>query len=174
MSHKSISSHYITFITSALYHSNRRVNFEILFSSRNILESFDEGVEFGYQNLNHGTEWIPLAFYSFQRPNIRDDDIKLGPELKFSDNIAIIRGYSVNIYLVGGTIVHKAELKLCGSEIVGSDTSLKFRWLQTVVSSSASNADPVYLDNVTISVNSTLHNTVLFQDDFDRGGMVIK
>ena len=151
------------------------MNFEILFSSRNILESFDEGVEFGFQNLNHGVEWIPLAFYSFQRPHIRDDEIKLGPELMPNDNIAIIRGYNVFIYLVGGTIAHRAELKLCGNEILGSDASLKFRWLQTVVSSSAANADPVYLDNVTISINSTQqlqYNIVLFKDDFNDGMMI--
>ena len=154
----------------------RQVNFEILFSSRNILESFDEGVEFGYQNRNHGTEWIPLAFYSFQRPNRRDEDIKLGQgELVFDDNIVIIRGYSVPIYLVGGTIVYDAEVKLCGSDIMESDASLKFRWIQTVVSSGAPNADPAYLDKVTISVNSTQeHDTVLLKDDFNSGGMMIK
>ena len=72
------------------------MNFDILFSSfgSRILESFDEGVEFGFQNLNHGREWIPLTFYSFQRPNQRDEDIKIGPELMFGDTIATIRGYN--------------------------------------------------------------------------------
>ena len=105
------------------------MNFDILFSSRNILETFDEGVEFGLQNSSDDREWIPLTFYSFQRPNRREDDIKLAPELMFSDNVATIRGYRVFIYYVGGTITHRAELKLCGSEIVRNNASLKFRWL---------------------------------------------
>lgn len=149
------------------------MSFNILFSSRNILETFDEGVEFGFQNLNNGREWIPLAFYSFQRPNRRNNDIKLAPELMLNDNVTTIRGYRVFIYFVGGTIAHSAELKLCGNEIVRNNALLKFRWLQTVVSSSDPNTDPVYLDNVTISINSTQQQHVLFQDDFNSG-MTIK
>ena len=156
----------------------RIVNFNMLFSNRGgpgpILDSFDEGVEFGFQTLNYDRKWIPLAFYSFHRPNRRDEDIKLGPELMLNDNITIIRGYNVFIYLVGGTIAHRAELKFCGSEIIQNNTSLSFRWLQTVVSGRFDNIDPAYLDNITISINSPEgHNMTLFDDDFNSE-MLIK
>ena len=149
------------------------MNFDILFSSfgSRILESFDEGVEFGFQNLNHGREWIPLTFYSFQRPNRRDKDIKIGPELMSDDTIATIRGYNVSIFLVGGRNPHRAELKLCGSEIMQNNASLSFRWLQTVVSNNATNGDPAYLDNIRISVNTT-QECVLFNDDYNNEMMI--
>ena len=150
------------------------MNFSILFSSRNILESFDEGVEFGFQNLNHGREWIPLAFYSFQ--SRRNDGIKVGSDLmplNLTSGLVDIRGCSVFYSLVGGTSAHSAQLKLCGREIMQNNASLNFRWLQTVVTSCANNADPAYLDNVMISINSPQeHDIVLFKDDFNSEMMI--
>ena len=135
-----------------------------------MIESFDEGVEFGFQNLNSGREWIPLAFYSFHAPINRDEQIKIGPELMLGDNIIVIRGYSVPIYRVG---THRADLKLCGSEIIQSSASLSFRWLQTVVTDSAPNRDTVNLDDVSISINIPEgHNMTLLEDDFNNEMMI--
>ena len=135
------------------------------------VDSFDEGVEFGFLNLSSSREWIPLAFYSFHIPTKRDEEIKIGPELMFGDNITVIRGYSVPIYDRVGT--HRAELKLCGSEIIQSNASLRFRWLQTVFTGNRSNTDTVYLDNVAISINFPEgHNTTLLDDDFDSETMI--
>ena len=139
-----------------------------------MLEFFDEGVEFGFQNLNSGSEWIPLAFYSFHNTAAarRNEQIKIGPTL--SGNAVVIRGYSVPIYLVGGTIARRAELKLCGSEIIQSGASLSFRWLQTVITDSARNRDTVYLDNVAISINfpEGHNNMTLLDDDFNNELMI--
>jgi hypothetical protein len=149
------------------------VNFDIIFASGSKLNSFDEGVEFGFQNLNRGREWIPLAFYSFFTPASpnRNERIKIGPTL--SNNIIAIRGYSVPIYLVGSTVAHRAELKLCGSEMIQNNASLSFRWLQTVVSDSSNNRDTVYLDNVAISINYPEgHNMTLLEDDFNNEMMI--
>ena len=133
-----------------------------------ILDSFDEGVEFGFQNLNSGREWIPLAFYSFHSPRLRDEDIRIGPTL--NHNTVVIRGYSVPIYLVG---THRAELKLCGSDIIQSSASLGFRWLQTVYTQSVRNTDTVNLDNIAISINFPEgHNVTLFDDDFNNEMMI--
>ena len=130
-----------------------------------MLDSFDEGVEFGFQILNRDRGWIPLAFYSFHVPTKRDEHIKIGPELMLSDNITVMRGYSVPIYRVG---THRAELKLCGSEIIQNNASLSFRWLQTVVTQNKENADTAYLDNITISINFPEgHNMTLLDDDFN-------
>ena len=157
------------------------MNFDILFvnngSSRPMLNSFDEGVEFGFQNLNHNREWIPLAFYSFHNPTRRNEEIKIGPDLMLNDRITLIRGHNASIYLVGGTIVHKAELKLCGSEIMQNNASLSFRWLQTVKSSSASNSDIAYLDDVKININNfpEEHNgtlSIIFFDCFNSESMI--
>ena len=155
----------------------RIVNFDIMFvssgSSGPNVDSFDEGVEFGFQNLNSGREWIPLAFYSLRTPgNRRDEEIKIESTLN-SDNV-VIRGYSVPIYLVG---THRAELKLCGSEIIQSNASLSFRWLQTVVTNNARNRDTVNLDNVAISINfpegyNNNINMTLLDDDFDSEMMI--
>ena len=146
------------------------MSFDILYF-RNRLESFDEGVEFGFQNLNHGREWIPLAFYSFRRTP-RNDDIKVGSELMPGD-IVNIRGYNVFYSLVGSTITHNAQLKLCGNEIIRNNNSLSFRWLQTIVTNRATNADSVYLDNVMISINSS-QEQALFNDNFNSEIIIIK
>ena len=145
------------------------MNFDILFSSGNRLESFDEGVEFGFRNLNHGREWIPLAFYSFLA-NQREDDIKVGSELMPGD-IVNIRGYGVLYSLVGGTNAHSAQLKLCGNEIMQNNASLSFRWLQTVITSRTKNADPAYLENVMISIISPQEH-VLVKEDFNSEMMI--
>ena len=154
------------------------MNFNILFVGSGgfgpRLNSFDEGVEFGFQNLNHDREWIPLAFYSFHNPTVRNEDIKIGPDLMLNDRVTLIRGYNVSIYLVGGTIVHRAGLKLCGSEIIQNYASLSFRWLQTVESSNASNSDIAYLDNVNISINNfpEEHERTIFSDHFNNESMI--
>ena len=139
-----------------------------------MLNSFDEGVEFGFQNPNHNREWIPLAFYSFLNPTMRNEDIKIGPDLMLNDSVTLIRGYNVSIYRVGGTTVHKAELKLCGSEIMQNYASLSFRWLQTVESSNASNSDIAYLDNVKISINNFPEESerTIFSDHFNSESMI--
>ena len=157
----------------SILYFHRIVEFNVLFSNRGggILDSFDEGLEFGFQNLNQGIEWVPLMFYSFQNTGKRDDDIKIGSELIFGDNtVVIIRGHNVSFSLVRD---HRAELKLCGREIICNNASLSFRWLQTVISSSTVNADPVYLDNVKIRlrINSSEEH-VLFKDDFNSGTMI--
>ena len=49
-----------------------------------------------------------------------------------------------------------------------NNASLSFRWLQTVISTGEGNVDPLYLDNVQISINSSQqHDIVLFKDNFD-------
>ena len=129
-------------------------------------------MEFGFRNLNSGREWIPLVFYSFYNTAAarNNEQIKIGPTL---GDTVVIRGYSVPIYLVGGTITHRAELKLCGSEIIQSNASLSFRWLQTVITDSASNRDIAYLDNVAISINFPEgHNMTLLDDDFNDELMI--
>ena len=146
------------------------MNFNIRFFGGSLgprLNSFDEGVEFGFQNPNHNREWIPLAFYPFINPTLRNEEIKIGPDLMLNDRITLIRGYNVSIYRVGG---HRAELKLCGSEIMQNYTSLSFRWLQTVESSNASNSDIAYLDNVNITINNfpEEHEKTIFSDHFNN------
>ena len=132
------------------------------------LEFFDEGVEFGFRNLNCGRGWIPLAFYSPVSPT-RNQQIRIGPTLH--GNVTI-RGYSVPIYQVGMR-TRRAELKLCGSEIIQNSASLSFRWLQTVITDSARNRDTVYLDNVAISINFPEgHNMILLDDDFNNEMMI--
>ena len=147
------------------------MNFDIRFGNGSQLgsrlNSFDEGVEFGFQNLNHDREWIPLAFYSFRNPTVRNEEIKIGPDLMLNDSVTLIRGYNVSIYRVGSVNEHRAELKLCGSEIMQNNVSLSFRWLQTVESSSASESDIAYLDNVKISINNFPEKTIVFSDLFN-------
>ena len=72
---------------------------------------------------------------------------------------------------VGGTIAHRAELKLCGSEII---QNMSFRWLQTVITDSARNRDIAYLDNVAISINfpEGHNNMTLLDDDFNNELMI--
>jgi hypothetical protein len=152
------------------------VNFDIIFVSsgslRPRLNSFDEGVDFGFQNLNRGREWLPLVFYLSHDTTTarRDERINIGPTL--SDNsITVIRGYSVPIVNMS---THRAELKLCGSEMIQNNASLSFRWLQTVYTQSSDSSDTVYLDNVTISINFPEgYNMTLLEDDF-KNEMMIK
>ena len=154
-------------VVNVVSNSHRRVNFDILFSNVGTrrLESFDEGMEFGFRNLNYGREWIPLTFYSFLAN--RDDDIKLGSELmshNHTSGFVTIRGHSVYYSLVRN---HSVQLKICGSEIMQSNTSLSFRWLQTTVTNRVSYSDPVYLDNVMISMVSSPKEHALLKDDFN-------
>ena len=135
-----------------------------------MLNSFDEGVEFGFQNLNHGREWIPLAFYS-QNIQQRDNNITVGSDLMPGVNI---RGYNVSYSLDGATI--RAELKLCGSEIMQNNGSLSFRWLQTIILGRSANTDETYLDDIMISINfpeeHNRSNMTLFDDDFNSEMMI--
>ena len=152
------------------------MEFSILFSNESSkssrLNSFDEGMEFGFQNLNQGREWIPLAFYSFKCTQ-RDSNIIVGSDLMPGNNFINIRGYNVSYSLVGATIAHRAELKLCGNEIMQNNASLSFRWLQMVISGRSDNADPAYLDNITISINfPEEHSMTLFDDDFNSEMMI--
>ena len=138
------------------------MNFDIIFAGTgNRLDSFDEGVEFGFRNLNSGRGWIPLVFYSFYDIAQRNVQIKIGPMLT-----VVIRGYNVPIYVVG---THRAELKLCGSEIIQSNASLSFRWLQTALTKITTNIDTAYLDNVAISINfpEGYNIMTLLEDDFN-------
>ena len=124
------------------------------------LDSLDEGMEFA---VNNGGEWIPLAFFS-PKDKRRDDRIRVGSDVESTGMAITIRGYHVPLYNFTG--ISSINLKLCGSEIVQANTSLRFRWLQTVVSISDDNVDTIYLDDVQIGINSPQQD-VLFKDDFN-------
>ena len=128
----------------------------------NRLDSLDEGVEFGYQK--NGGEWIPLAWYSSRNNRDNQNRIRVG---ELIGNNLTIRGYSVPFYHVNTSNV---QLKLCGSEIIQDNTSLSFRWLQTVISVLNPNVDDISVDDVHISINSSAlqQNIVLFEDDFNN------
>ena len=119
----------------------------------------DEGVEFAYRI--EDSEWIPLAFYSSRLE--RDDQIRVGSG-ELIDNYLIIRGYSVPFHH-GDT--HNVRLKLCGSNIIQDNTSLSFRWLQTIPSPLDQTVDEVVIDDVQISINSSTLQHVLLMDNFD-------
>lgn len=138
------------------------MNFDIQFFG-NTLETFDEGVEFGFRNLNHDREWIPLVFYRSSQHR-RNDDIRVGSEWAPGDHFVNIRGYNVFVTFIRN---HSAELKLCGKEILYTKASLSFRWLQTVISSRANNSDAAYLDNVRITIFSPEQDVLLFNDNFN-------
>lgn len=130
----------------------------------NRIDSFDEGVEFAFRNLNCGREWIPLAFYTiFRSVSFRDDEIEVGDIVGDSLNL---RGYNTSFTLSSSTSV---QLKICDSEILQSDALLNFRWLQTVVTPAFANNDVAELDNVKIMlVNPQLHSSNLFTEDFNN------
>ena len=96
---------------------------------------------------------------------------RIGP--RFSGDIVSIRGYNVSFSesLVGGTNAHRADLKLCDREIMQNNASLSFRWLQTVTSQTKPDSVLVYLDNITISVNSS-EEYVLLMDAFNNATMI--
>ena len=120
----------------------------------NTLNSFDEGVEFSFRNLNSSRrEWIPLMFFTSRDPSDRDTRIYIG---EISDGRVQIRGYSV---LYNSTIANDASrpldvtLSICGSEIVQSNgifNHVQFRWLQTATHTADPNRDRVLLDDVEV------------------------
>ena len=132
------------------------------------LNTFDEGVEFSFQNLNGSGEWIPLVFYS-TRTNPRGNSNNFGDLL--SENTLInIRGYNVNYTMLDNNASVEVELNICGEEIGRSDGLLnwvRFRWLQTVEQARAQNRDRVLLDNIQISAHSTQQH-MIFSDSFDN------
>ena len=134
----------------------RNVNFDLQIADR--LDSLDEGIEVAYQ-INNGREWIPLVFYSPK--DDREDQISVGDR---TNGFINIRGYNVSSFVFTGE--RSIQLKLCGGEIMQNNASLSFRWLQTVISIGEGNVDPIYLDNVQISINSSQRH-VLFKDNFD-------
>ena len=135
----------------------------------NTLNSFDEGVEFSFRNLNSSRrEWIPLMF--FTSVDNRDARIYIGD---ISDVRVQIRGYSV---LYDSTIANDAirplnvNLSICGSEIVqnnGIFNHIQFRWMQTAVHVANPNRDRVLLDNVEIC-SYLIKKYQIFMDDFNN------
>ena len=76
------------------------------------LNSFDEGMEFAFRNLNGSREWIPLMFYSSTNKRSRNNNM-VGDRV--SDKL-IIRGYNVS-YINIDTSPHTQLLKICGNDI---------------------------------------------------------
>ena len=136
------------------------MKFDLDFPSIRI-DSFDEGVEFGFRNLNSNREWIPLVFYTAKSNH--DDEIKIGEAI---DSI-ILRGYNVSFNEI--LSYSSIQLKMCGPEIIQSDAVLNFRWLQTVVTPAAANNDAAELDNVMIKLVYPKQNCyTLFMEDFNN------
>ena len=137
----------------------------------NDLDSFDEGVEFSFRNLNSSSrEWIPLMFFTSTVTDRRDGSINIGDTT--SSSRVQIRGYSV---LYNSNIANDASrpldvnLSICGSEIVQSNgvfNHIQFRWLQTVLQIARSNRDRVLLDNVEI-YSYLIKKYQIFMDDFN-------
>ena len=143
-------------------------------NSGNPLNSFDEGVEFSFRNLNSSInrEWIPLMFYATMSPieKNRASAINVGEAFEQVN----IRGYNVS-YVIGSNNASEtiqANLSICGSEIVQSSglfNHIQFRWLQTVTQSGNRNRDRVLLDDVTVSAYLTQQlERDVFADDFDN------
>ena len=128
------------------------------------LETVDEGVELGYRV--NDSEWIPIAFYSPDTKRF-DQNISVG---ELADNNLIIRGYSVPFCR---NETHNVQLRLCGGEIMQDNSTLSFRWLQTVPSPVRRSVDEVSIDDVQIDLYSSTLQQVLFMDNFDNQ-MVIK
>ena len=154
---------------------HRKVRFSLRFGGiddGNILNSFDEGVEFSFRNLNSSRrEWIPLMFFTSVDPNNRNERINIGG---ISAGRVQIRGYSV---LYNSTIANNASrpldvtLSICGSEIVqnnGTFNHIQFRWLQTVTQTANPNRDRVLLDDVEIIYSYLIEKHRIFMDDFNN------
>ena len=127
------------------------------------LNSFDEGVELAFQNLNSSGEWIPLVFYS-TKTKPRNESIYVG-DLFFNQSSVKIRGYDVNYTIVDNNESVEVDRVICGEEIERSDGLLdwvRFRWLQTVEQAKAPNMDRVLLDNILISSYSSRRYTLLY------------
>ena len=132
------------------------------------LNSFDEGLEFAFRNLNGSREWIPLMFYSSSDPtDNRNTNIMVGDRV--SDKLKV-RGYNVS-YMNTGTIRTTQLLKICGDEIAQNHRYfnwIQFRWLQTVKQEREPKRDRILLDNVQISAYLFQRQHVLFTDEFDN------
>lgn len=151
------------------------MNFSILFESgtqdeRNKLNSFEEGVELAYRisNTTSVTGWIPIGFYTSEKEPKKN--LSVG---EYYDNMTEsirIRGYSVP-YNINYT--HNVQLKMCDGLIANSDWSnscLQFRWLQTVRQKNEDHVDVATLDDVRISLRSSLqHDVTLLEDSFTDG-----
>jgi hypothetical protein len=135
----------------------------------NPLNSFDEGVEFSFRNLNSSSrEWIPLMFFTSRNPNDRGEGIHIGDA---SSGRVQIRGYSV---LYDSTITNDASrsvnLNICDSEIVQSSgifNYIQFRWLQTARQSADPNRDRILLDDIEIC-SYLIKEYQIFMDDFNN------
>ena len=151
---------------------HREVKFSLLLGGKgqgNTLNSFDEGVEFSFQNLNSSRrEWIPLMF--FTSVDNRNERINIGD---ISDGRVQIRGYSV---LYNSTIANDASrsldvtLSICGSDIIQSNgifNHIQFRWLQTARQTADPNRDRILLDNVEIC-SYLIKKYRIFMDDFNN------
>lgn len=151
------------------------MNFSILFENDTVgsskLNSFEEGVELAYRihNTTTITSWIPIGFYTSQKEH--NKNLSIGKYDNVTNSIEI-RGYSVH-YEVNYT--HNVQLKLCGGLIASSDWSnsascLQFRWLQTVRQKKGANVDVATLNDVRISLRSSLqHDVTLLEDSFTGG-----
>ena len=149
---------------------------EVRFSLRlggtggNTLDSFDEGVEFSFRNLNSSSrEWMPLMFFTSR--NNRDGLINIGDTT--SSSRVQIRGYSV---LYNSTIANDASrpldvnLSICGSEVVqsnGTFNHIQFQWLQSTAQTADPNRDTALLDKVEICSYSIKKHQI-FMDDFNN------
>ena len=149
--------------------SCRTVAFDLDFPN-NRLDSFDEGVELGFRDLNSGREWIPLTFYASRVTSIRDDKIKVGDIILMNDTINI-RGYNVPFILMGSA--QSVQLKVCGKEIERASATISFRWLQTVLSPGVEGNEAVVLDNVAIYI-SFPQLQVLLIDNFNNQDTIIE
>lgn len=132
------------------------------------LDSFDEGVEFGYRNLNTSREWIPLQFFPSLRLR-REQRISIGQTyITLRYQLVNIRGYITPLNFGNERDV---RIKICGGTVVENYASLNFRWLQTVIQTGSDN-DTVYLDNVSVTVrnSSSQDSRVIFADNFDDSG----
>ena len=150
------------------------MTFSILFKNdaqeeKHKLNSFEEGVELAYRihNTSSITDWIPIGFYtSERRPN---KHLSVGKYDNVTESIQI-RGYSVP-YNINYT--HNVQLKICDGLIANSDWSnscLQFRWLQTVRQKNEDHVDVATLDDVRISLRSSLqHDITLLEDSFTGG-----
>ena len=134
----------------------------------NTLDSFDEGMEFSFRNLNSSSrELIPLMFYT--STDRRDGQINIG-RVNTSSGRVQIRGYSV-LYNIANDASRSLDvnLSICGSEITQSNgifNHIQFRWLQSTVQPAEPNRDIVLLDNVEIC-SYLIKKYQIFMDDFN-------
>ena len=142
----------------------------------NSLNSFDEGVEFSFQNLNSSSrEWIPLMFYSSRHTSVRNDRIYIG-EVNHHSGLVNIRGYNVPYIIISNDASQSLEVCviICGSEISQHSRQfinnwIQFRWLQTVTQEIGHNRDIVILDDITISSYLIQQYIVkILADDFNN------